>query len=81
MPLLTDSNDLKKRILEESKGYVVLPPQEGEFTIQDFIDAYDEEISLYKAKLALDEMEKDGKVCKRDGGSGRKVIYSWKEEI
>ena len=81
MPELTDTSDLKQRILEESKEYIVLPPQEGEFTIKDFIEAYGDDINYDRAFLVLKKMLKDGKIYKRVGMSpgthGRCNIYGW----
>lgn len=81
MPELTDDSDLKQRILEESKEYFVLPPQNGEFTRQDFMDAHDK-MTRSISRRVLREMEKDGKIYVRDGvmrnGKNRCTIYGWR---
>ena len=38
MPELTDPSALQQRIIQESKRYQILPPQEGEFTFSEFMD-------------------------------------------
>ena len=67
MPELTDSQSLKQRIIDESKEYVVLPPGENEFTIKDFMEAHGENMTEDRARLALEKMEKEGKIYSRKG--------------
>ena len=79
MPELTDTSDLKQRILEESKEYVMLPPKNGEFTKRDFMEAHDN-MGREQARGILNRMERDGKIYSRDGIKGNKRcnVYGWK---
>ena len=80
MPKLTDTSDLKQRILEESKEYVVYPPKNGEFTMKDFMGAHDD-IGRETARRVLRQMERDGKIYSRDGitkNNKRCKVYGWK---
>ena len=54
MPELTDSQSLKQRIIDE-------------LTIKDFIEAHGENMTEDRARLALEKMEKEGKIYSRKG--------------
>ena len=76
MPELTDSAELRERILKESKGYIREPKQSDEFTVGDFQEI--NSTGREQSRDALKRMETDGKVEKRKVGA--RVYYKLVKE-
>ena len=65
MPELQDSPSLRERIIAESQQYLTGEPEEGEFTIEQYMEWNG--IDSNASYRALNRMEDDGKITKRKG--------------
>lgn len=80
MPELTDSNDLRQRILEEAKSRIPRPPTEDEVTARMLMDT--EGCTWQRARDTLADMEAEGIVTVRNNGveNGKSCkVYKYKE--
>jgi len=66
MPELTDSNELRQKILEEAKSRIPQPPGEDEVTARMLMDA--EGCTWQRARDTLQDMVEEGLATVRDNG-------------
>ena len=78
MPEITVPLDLKQKILQEARQYITTPKREGEFTVREFAETNDIEIT--NGQSILYRMIEDGAVTRRGEGRGKKVYYRFTEE-
>ena len=78
MPELTDSIDLRKRILQEASQYITADKQKDEFTVREFADI--NEIPITNGQGILYRMIEEGKITRRGEGRGKKIYYKFTKE-
>ena len=84
MPVLEDKPSLFERIKQECRPFANIPPQEGEFMVNYWIDAQRSlgvEISKATAYRQLEERVEAGTIEKRKGSFNGKIVnvYKFKE--
>ena len=77
MPKLTDTNELRQRIIAEARTRIATPPAEDEITTT--ILAKELDCSKRQARIILNDMVEEGTATVRDNGIGGCKVYKEKD--
>jgi MarR-like DNA-binding transcriptional regulator SgrR of sgrS sRNA len=78
MPELTDSNELRQRIIAEARTRIATPPAEDEITTNMLAEELD--CSKRQARIILQDMVEEGKATVRDNGIGGCLVFRLEEK-